>query len=107
LTCADTVAVARGLVTVNGSYLQQRAGTLAVTIAGRAAGSGFGQLAVAGGATLAGTLQIAVSRGFVPRRGEAFIFLRYASRAGRFTILAGLPRYSVSYGRSGASAVYH
>jgi fibronectin-binding autotransporter adhesin len=106
LTNAGTVAVARGLIKVNGSYLQQRAGRLAVTIDGGSAGTGFGQLAVAGAATLAGTLQVTVARGFTPRRGEAFNFLRYLSRSGRFTVLAGLPRYTVSYGRSGANVVY-
>jgi hypothetical protein len=107
LTSAGDVAVGRGLIKVNGAYVQQHAGRLAVTIDGRTAGSGFGQLAVTGKATLAGTLQIAVARGFTPRRGEAFNFLRYGSRADRFTTLAGLPHYTVSYGRSGANAVYH
>lgn len=107
LTNAGTVAVGQGLIKVESSYKQQRGGKLAITIAGRTPGTGFGQLIVNEGATLAGTLQLTVGRGFTPRRGQSFNFLKYASRAGRFSTLAGLPRYTVSYGRAGANAIYH
>ncbi|MGO8957281.1 MAG: hypothetical protein ACLQFR_07930 [Streptosporangiaceae bacterium] len=106
VTNAGSVMAARGLVSVLSSYRQQRNGLLVITIDGRTPGTSLGQLTVSGAATLAGTLRILLARGFSPRRGEAFQFLQYQSRSGKFGALAGHPSYRVSYRRSGATVSY-
>ena len=88
-----------------GSYRQRRTGTLAITISGRAAGNGLGQLVVTGKAAFAGTVRVAVGTGFSPRRGEAFEIVRYQSRTGKLSRVAG-SAFRVSYHSSSADAIY-
>jgi hypothetical protein len=73
-----------GLITINGSYTQTSAGTLTVELAGLAPGTSFDKLSVNGPVTLAGTLQVNLSSGFVPAPGDAFGILAYSSRTGTF-----------------------
>jgi fibronectin-binding autotransporter adhesin len=106
LTSSGDVSAARGVITVNGSYRQLRSGTLSVLVAGLSAGSGFGQVSVAGAVSLSGTLRMTVARHFVVRRGETFLVLRYSSRTGTFSRLSGKPPYGVRYARSGVSVIF-
>jgi hypothetical protein len=60
-----------GILTFKRNYSQGAGGTLAVDIAGDAAGTGYDQLAVTGTASLAGTLAVNTS-GFSPATGQQF-----------------------------------
>jgi autotransporter-associated beta strand protein len=63
-----------GTLSVSGNYIQNSNGTLRIQIAGVSPGQ-FGLLAVAGHASLAGTLQIVPLDGFQLQLGERIIFL--------------------------------
>jgi hypothetical protein len=62
---------------------------LAVQIGGRAAGTGYDRVNVAGAAALAGTLEIATAEGFAPAALDAFRVLTFKSRAGAFSTYTG------------------
>lgn len=78
-----------GALSFTGTYEQGTNGTLAIELGGTAAGS-FDRLAVAGAATLAGTLSVSLANGFTPAVGNGFSILNYASRSGDFTTKNGL-----------------
>jgi hypothetical protein len=75
---------ATGTLTVNGSYTQADAGTLAVRLGGLSADSQFDQLRVTGTATLSGTLSVSLFGGFTPQEGNQFAVLTASSRSGGF-----------------------
>ncbi len=85
-----------GILSITGNYTQGAAGTLAVDIAGPAAGTGYSRLAVSGNATLDGTLD--VTNGFAPSAGQTFMVLTAGgTRSGSFatTDVHGHPTYTV------------
>ena len=61
-----------GLVTITQSYTQAANGVLYVLIGGINAGTQYSQLNVTGSATLSGTLNVALIKGFVPQVGQVF-----------------------------------
>jgi|GEM_PF-3568656 len=69
-----------GMLTVSGSYTQASGGALAIELGGLAAGSGHDQLAVAGEASLGGTLDVSLLGGFVPSAGDTFDVVTYGLR---------------------------
>ncbi|MCB1964701.1 MAG: hypothetical protein KDI64_01260, partial [Candidatus Accumulibacter sp.] len=73
-----------GTLTVAGDYSQTASGVLDVELGGVSAGSQFDQLAIAGGATLDGTLDVALRNGFTPSSGDSFAIASFASRSGQF-----------------------
>jgi hypothetical protein len=73
-----------------GSYTQLSGASLSVNIGGYTPGSGFDQLAIAGQASLAGTLNIAVSPSFSPQLGDSFQIITYGSHVGDFQTVNGL-----------------
>jgi fibronectin-binding autotransporter adhesin len=78
-----------GILTVSGSYVQNAAGILDVAISGTEAGSQYSQLAVSGGVTLGGTLNIKVAGGFVSAIGDTFTILTGSSITGEFASVTG------------------
>ena len=68
---------------VSGNFTQGSAATLDLQLGGTGAGQ-FGQLAVTGTATLAGTLQDTLVNGYVPTTGDTFQILTYGARSGDF-----------------------
>jgi hypothetical protein len=75
-----------GMLTIDGDYIQEAPGTLAVEVNGPGAGD-FDRLAVAGVARLAGTL--AVTAGFDPAQATSFQILSSAARTGTFATVTG------------------
>ena len=94
-----------GVLKISGAYRQTRTGMLTSVITGTAPGTKFGQLAVGGRATLAGTLKVSPGNGFSPR-GKSFSVLLYHGRSGKFGTLSGRPAYTVTYAATAAKAVY-
>jgi hypothetical protein len=95
-----------GVLTISGSYQQNKSGVLSSTITGTSPGTTFGQLAVGQAATLAGALAVSAGGGFAPKPAEAFEILKYQSHTGRFTTKSGTPPYTVTYQMAGAKVVY-
>jgi len=76
-----------GTLTIQGNYTQTATGVLLIQIAGP---SQYGQLAITGSATLAGTLQVSLSGGYVPAEGNSFQILTFADYTGGFSTEIGL-----------------
>ncbi len=74
-----------GVTALNG-FTQSPSGTFTVEVAG--AGNN-GLVAVTGGASLAGTLSIDRSGGYVPTLGSSFTIMTYGSASGGFSSVAG------------------
>jgi len=77
-----------GTLTVNGNYTQTARSSLLINIAGANAGE-FSVLDVSGIASLNGVsvlLDPVLLNGFIPRVGQSFTFLNYASLTGVFSI---------------------
>jgi hypothetical protein len=85
---AGTVApgASAGLLTIEGDYVQEASGTLAVEVNGPGA-TDFDRLSVAGAARLAGTL--AVTSGFEPAPAAGFQILSSRARSGTFATVTG------------------
>ncbi|OYV05281.1 MAG: hypothetical protein CFE26_12410, partial [Verrucomicrobiales bacterium VVV1] len=74
-----------GIAVLNLGALTQAVGsTTRITLNGTTAGSGHDQVAVAGAATLGGTLQVFLSPGFVPEVGNVFDVITCATRSGTY-----------------------
>ncbi len=69
-------------LTVNGNYSQGSAGSLTIGIGGATSGNEYGQLNVAGSATLAGSVNASTASGFTPSAGASFPIVTYASETG-------------------------
>jgi hypothetical protein len=76
-----------GTLTVQGNYTQTATGVLLIQIAGP---NQYGQLAVTGSATLAGTLQVSLLDNYVPTIGASFQILTFANYTGGFNTEVGL-----------------
>ena len=85
-----------GILTIAGDYTQTATGTLNLEIGGLAAGTFFGQLAVAGDLNLDGTaLNVNLADGFAPLTGDSF---RIVDRTGAGSVngsFAGLAEGSI------------
>jgi len=96
---AGTIRPAMTL-TVNGQYNPTPSGILEIDISGP---GNAGKLAVAGNATLNGTLRLVTTAGYTPARGATFTVVTMSFRSGTFTTVTGvnLPGgnyYAVTYG---------
>ena len=78
-----------GPVDVTGSYTQAADATLNEQLGGTPTSSQFGVLAVAGQASLAGTLAIATVNGFGPLTGQVFDVAGYSLTSGTFSSIQG------------------
>jgi len=76
-----------GTLTIQGNYTQTAAGALDIAIDGT---SQYGQLAITGAATLAGTLNVSLENGFMPSNGNSFQVLVFKQLSGTFTVINGL-----------------
>ena len=82
-----------GLLTVNGTYAQSSTGRLDVELNGPVAGTGYDRLAVNGPVALGGTL--AVSLGYAPAPGQAFVVVDNDGTDPVAGTFAGLPEGAV------------
>lgn len=71
-----------GSLTISGNYTQSSGGILTVEIGGVAPGTSFDQLQVTGVAQLAGDVNVGLINGFIPRPGDSFEIMRFASHSG-------------------------
>jgi hypothetical protein len=72
------------------TYTQNASASLNIAMGGLTVGKQYGQLAVANGASLNGTLNLSLLNGFVPTVGEAFTILTGSVRTGQFPTVNGL-----------------
>ncbi|MGH2461669.1 MAG: hypothetical protein ACRDIY_22675, partial [Chloroflexota bacterium] len=88
-TNASSVQIAPGatlaVTTTVGGYTQTPAGTLSLEIGGLNPPGQFGRLAVQNAATLAGTLKLALTDGYLPANGNSFAVETAGSPTGTFT----------------------
>ena len=73
-----------GRLGVGGAYSQSTAATLDIVLGGTTAAVSYDQLAVAGAASLAGTLDVSAAPAFAPSLGQSFDVITFASESGRF-----------------------
>ena len=73
-----------GTLSVTGNYTQDSGGSLDITIGGDTPAGPFSQLAIAGTATLAGTLNVALVSPFSPVPGDDYPILTFSSETGAF-----------------------
>jgi hypothetical protein len=97
-----------GTLTVNGTnagyYTQGAGGTVEFGVAGSSAGS-FDVLSATGAATLAGSAQLCLVKGFKPTVGASFPVMNYASETGNFsTVNFG---WTLTPGTTSATATYN
>ena len=97
-----------GTLNINGAgtgyYTQGSAGTLLFDMAGSSAGQ-FDVLAATGTATLAGSAQLCLIKGFKPIVGATFPIMSYASETGNFsTVNFG---WSLTVGSTSTTATYN
>jgi hypothetical protein len=87
---------------LSGSYAPASTGTLSIAVGGTTAvGTGYGQLAASGPATLSGTLAIHTASGVLPALGTAITLRKASSVTGTFSSVTGTQlsgeRWVVSY----------
>ncbi len=78
-----------GLLTIGGDYVQDADGRCRIEIAGTEPGVEHDTLAVTGGASLAGTLEVALLPGYRPKLGHSFTALTFGARTGAFESIDG------------------
>jgi hypothetical protein len=89
ITAGDS-ASKPGILSVAGTYSQNASGVLNISIGGTNVGSQYSQLAVSNGASLNGTLNIKLIKGFVPTIGSTFTIVTGSAVSGKFATVNGL-----------------
>lgn len=84
----NTVEIRSGIVAANGGYTSTSNSLLNCAIGGTTAGTGFGQLQIAGAVNLSGSLGVNFVNGFVPATNDSFAVLTAGTRTGTFTSFA-------------------
>ncbi len=79
-----------GILSVTGTYTQNASGVLNIFIGGAKVGTQYSQLAVSNGASLNGTLNIKLIKGFIPTIGSTFEILTGSAVNGKFASVNGL-----------------
>jgi len=82
-------ATKTGALAVSGTYAQNAAGALDVTIGGITAGTQYDQINVSSTASLNGKLNISLAAGFTPTIGSTFNILNASSVTGTFSSVTG------------------
>jgi hypothetical protein len=72
-----------GQITVNSDFTQATAGTINIVLGGTASNQ-FGTIAINGGATLAGTLNVTLANGYNPVNGDTLKVITFLSATGTF-----------------------
>jgi hypothetical protein len=80
----NTVEIRSGILAASGGYTSTSNALLNCALGGTAAGTGFGQLRVAGTVNLTGWLSVDLSNGFVPATNDSFTVLTAGTRNGSF-----------------------
>ncbi len=80
-------------VSVSGNFTEASSAILNEQIAGAAASDNFGQLAIAGTATLAGSFS-ATDNGFTPSSPQDFAVITFASASGTFSQIVAPPNFT-------------
>jgi hypothetical protein len=80
----NTVEIRSGILAANGGYVSITNSLLNCAIGGMAAGTGFGQLQVAGTVNLNGSLSVDFINGFLPATNNSFTVLAAGTRIGTF-----------------------
>jgi len=83
-------ATSTGRLTVADTYTQSAAGALDISIDGATVVTQYDQLKVTQGATLGGTLNVALGSGFTPALGAHFVILTASSVGSTFATVNGL-----------------
>lgn len=85
------------MLAVSGNYAQTSTGTLEAQLGGAPGTGNFGKVAVTGGATLDGALNVTLKNGYAPAQGDSFPVLTFSSVSGDFATknLPALPNHSV------------
>jgi hypothetical protein len=78
-----------GVLTMTGTFTQGSGGKTSFEIGGTTLGTQFSELVVQGAATLAGTLNITLTNGFIPVSGNTFKVLTYSTHTGTFATVTG------------------
>jgi hypothetical protein len=78
-----------GILTINGTYIQDSLGVIQIELGGLAPGAQFDQLKVNGNATLDGELRISYFNGFIPVAGNSFLIITYQSHTRNFKTVTG------------------
>ncbi|MCX5672094.1 MAG: PEP-CTERM sorting domain-containing protein [Planctomycetota bacterium] len=73
-----------GYLNIDGDFIQEPGGTLAVELAGYLPGTEFDQVNVTGQATLGGTLKATLLNEFRPSHNDAFQIMTFGRRSGTF-----------------------
>ena len=81
---SGTVDIRRGILVANGGYVSTGNALLNCALGGTTAGTGYGQLQVAGAVTLNGSLGVDLINGFVPAMNDTFTVLTAGTRNGSF-----------------------
>ena len=92
----DPAETQTGVFTIDGDYTQQDAWLL-IRIRGLLPGDEYSVLNVTGTASLDGMLEIVPVEGFIPRAGQQFTVMTFASRTGEFAGVSDPRRYEVTY----------
>jgi hypothetical protein len=79
-----TVELRSGILAANGGYASSSNALLNCALSGTVAGTGFGQLQVAGTVTLNGALSVVLTNGFLPATNDSFAVLSAGTRSGTF-----------------------
>jgi hypothetical protein len=78
-----------GILTINGTYIQDSFGVIHIELGGLAPGTQFDQLKINGNATLDGELRISYINGFIPVAGNSFLIITYQSHTRNFDTVTG------------------
>jgi hypothetical protein len=81
---SGTVDIRSGILSANGGYASSPNALLNCALGGTTAGTGYGQLQVAGTVTLNGALSVDLINGFVPATNDTFTVLTAGTRNGTF-----------------------
>jgi YD repeat-containing protein len=79
-----TVDLRSGILAANGAYGSKSGALLHCAIGGPTAGTGYGQLQVAGSVTVNGGLSVDLANGFSPALNDSFTVLTAGTRSGTF-----------------------
>jgi hypothetical protein len=92
-------AAGQHAIRVGGDYVQGTSATLTLGLGGTAQGSTYDYVAIAGHATLGGTLAVQAAAGFAPAVGQQFIVVQAAGGiAGAFTaVVSPAIKLALSY----------
>ena len=85
-----TIQAQVGVIGIQGPYIESPSATLAISLSGLSAGTGFGKILFTAAPTFAGKFSLSTLNGYRPNSGDSFLVIGYPSFAGGFTSYTGL-----------------